>query len=769
MKKKLLFLFGLMLTGTLCYASFSIDWIRKPDLLANIGAAITRDAADNVYTLTNNEGSIYLEKRNRFGVFQWQQISSTTVALNYERPVQVHVDPQGNPVVIGYRHTMSSDGDNANALIVLKYDPAGSLIYKRIFPGSYSYFNNSQYWTHVSSQMDNNGNVYIGTAGLVGSSANSGYNVVKVSPAGNIVRVSTKNFPSVTNFHFVRQIRLYGDKLGLAGVTDYSTANASTWVVDTAGNDIWSDVSTGVQGDDIAFDANGNAYMVTWISTAQMGDIAVYKYDPLGNSLWVRTFDFGGSEVGGKILATPDGNFAIMASGNQAPSTSYYLDWITFKIDTSGTQLWSDRYDETTHNDEYPGAFAVDDGGNIYVTGTGGPFPGGTSIISTIQMVTVKYTPSGTREWTAPTDTFATDNRGNGIAIASDSSVFIISYSNSVIIHYLDHSGTAPCTVPTNISSTVLANDSVQINWSPVSNAYLYHVRFKTSTALVWDVVSTNNTSCILSPLYAGTDYDYAVEAICSSGPTGYSAVQQFTTSGTGYCTSMGLDATHEWIDLVFLGSLLNSTPLSDGGYGDYTFLSADLLPGSTYNITLSAEMDVPMYTENWKVWIDFNRNGLFSDPGEEVVSYSSNQIGWETSTFQVPANAVPGVTRMRVSMKDGSPVQTPCEIFSLGEVEDYSININSITGISPEANKQQNSLSVYPNPATNLLIVNSGTSTGTVSYEIMDLTGRTVFADPFAPAGKISIDIQNLNSGIYFVKMKNESGTSSVVKWMKQ
>ena len=168
MKKKLLFLFGLMLTGTLCYASFSIDWIRKPDLLANIGAAITRDAADNVYTLTNNEGSIYLEKRNRFGVFQWQQISSTTVALNYERPVQVHVDPQGNPVVIGYRHTMSSDGDNANALIVLKYDPAGSLIYKRIFPGSYSYFNNSQYWTHVSSQMDNNGNVYIGTAGLVG-------------------------------------------------------------------------------------------------------------------------------------------------------------------------------------------------------------------------------------------------------------------------------------------------------------------------------------------------------------------------------------------------------------------------------------------------------------------------------------------------------------------------------------------------------------------------------------------------------------------------
>ena len=83
-----------------------------------------------------------------------------------------------------------------------------------------------------------------------------------------------------------------------------------------------------------------------------------------------------------------------------------------------------------------------------------------------------------------------------------------------------------------------------------------------------------------------------------------------------------------------------------------------------------------------------------FSDPGEEVVSYTSTQIGWETSTFQVPATTAAGIIRMRVSMKNGSPAQTPCEIFALGEVEDYTVNISSITGI--QGQESSSNISVF-------------------------------------------------------------------------
>ena len=765
MKKSLLFLALLFLNTTFTFASYSIDWMSTPDLLANTGTAIVRDANDNVYSTTSTEGTILLEKRNRFGVLQWQAISSTTIPLNYEDAVQIHVDPQGNPVVIGYRYSSSSHRI-ANSLIILKYSPTGVMQYKRTIDGTYSYFSNSQYWTRITSQMDVYGYVYIGTAGLVSGYPNSGFNVLKISPNGYTVRISTKNFPSTANFHMVSQIRLFGNKLGLAGVTTSPYQNATTWVLDTAGTDLWDNIVTGEQGKDIAFDNSGNAYMLTWISIAQMGDLAFYKFDAQGNQTWVRTIDLGGSEAGLKLLPTPDGNFAIMASGNQAPTISYYIDWLTLKVDTSGTVLWSDRYDETTHNDEYPGAFVVDAIGNIFVTGIGGPFPGGTPIISARQMVTVKYTPTGTREWASPVDTLSEYNQGVGIIMGSDSSIFVLGNVNTLVIHYLDHTGSAPCSIPTAVTATVLANDSAQVSWAAVSNAYLYHVQYKTATAVSWETVSCNSTSIVLNSLYPGTIYDFKVEAICNSGPTGYSASQQFTTSGTGYCESMGLDATHDWIDLVFIENLLNSTSSSAGGYGDYTALSTTLVPGNTYTITLSAEMDPLGSTESWKIWIDFNGNRDFSDPGEEVVSYTSTQIGWETSTFQVPATTAAGIIRMRVSMKNGSPAQTPCEIFALGEVEDYTVNISSITGI--QGQESSSNISVFPNPTHDFLRINSTQNTGTLSIQILDLSGRVVFKDPFAPSGQMNVDVHELSNGFYVLQLVDENGFNSTKRFLK-
>src|SRR5580765_3081052 len=118
--------FLLILRISSSFADVSIDWIRTANVTANTGTAIARDASDNVYTTTST-GSIYLEKRDRFGNLKWQVSSSTTIPFNYEYPVSIHVDPQGNPVVVGYRHTISSEGHFANSLIVLKYDENGNL------------------------------------------------------------------------------------------------------------------------------------------------------------------------------------------------------------------------------------------------------------------------------------------------------------------------------------------------------------------------------------------------------------------------------------------------------------------------------------------------------------------------------------------------------------------------------------------------------------------------------------------------------------------
>jgi hypothetical protein len=70
-----------------------------------------------------------------------------------------------------------------------------------------------------------------------------------------------------------------------------------------------------------------------------------------------------------------------------------------------------------------------------------------------------------------------------------------------------------------------------------------------------------------------------------------------------------------------------------------------------------------------------------------------------------------------------------------------------------------ENSLKVYPNPATNILHIEF-TSTVPNKIEVMDLQGRTVFAESILPTQKTcEISLGNLSNGVYFVKLYSDEG----------
>ena len=774
--KKLLLLIAMLASATATtFADYSIDWTSTANnILTSSGTAVARDANDNVYTTTAT-GDIYLEKHDKFGNFKWHAHSFTTLTFNYEYPSQVYVDPQGNPTVVGFRYTSPSEGKDANSLIVLKYDPNGNLLYKLNIDGAYSYFSNSpmsMFWTKITSQMDAEGNIYIGTAGGASGYPGSGFTVVKVTKAGSVAWVSTTTFNSATQFHFVSNVRLKGNKLAVTGATSYSSANASNWVLDTTGTSLWSNVQEGVGGSDAAFDNNGNVYFLTWVSINFNGDVRLYKFNSTGTLLFQKSYDFGGSDLSARMELTPDNKLVIMAYGNTAPNNSYYVDWITFKVKLNGTLLWSKKYDHHASNDEIPRMMAVASDGDIFVTGIGGPYPGGSSL-SRQQMVTVKYSSSGTEEWSYVTDTLNEYNSGEGIAVATDGSIFVVGGVNTFLVHILDHTGGDPCTVPTGITVTSISNEAATINWSAVNNAYLYHIQYKPATSLTWFQVATDALNHTLTTLATGTMYDFRVEAICNSGPTGYSAIQQFTTLGSGYCESKGLDATKEWIDLVYVGSLLNSTPESAGGYGDFTYLSVDMLKGASYSITLSAGMNPPGPTEVWRVWIDYNQDGDFLDSGEKEVAYKSSQIGWESHTFSVPATALTGTTRMRVSMKRSS-AQTPCEVFSFGEVEDYTVNILPAKNSEPETATGTGedidaALSFVPNPTADATTINFPGLDGTITLHIFDFTGILMETQKADASSSLTLSTNGWLSGVYFIRASDEHGNIAAGKLIRQ
>ncbi len=271
-----------------------------------------------------------------------------------------------------------------------------------------------------------------------------------------------------------------------------------------------------------------------------------------------------------------------------------------------------------------------------------------------------------------------------------------------------------------------------------------------------------------VSGLTASTTYTFTVlandEAANSSAQ---SSELNVTTAApvVNYCTSSGNNTSYEWIDLVQLGSINNSTS-ANGGYGDFTSLSTSLAPGSSNTITFSAGFRSSTYSENWKVWIDYNQDGDFNDSGEQVVSGNTSNASNYSATFTVPSGAALGATRMRVSMVWNATPST-CGTFSYGEVEDYTVVIsNTAKSIEQESvhngdalNKGMHkaSLGIYPNPAAKTIHVSLAEFNEASSYRVLDIGGRVMF-ERSTSVEKISVD--GLKPGIYLLEVETEKGT---------
>lgn len=144
------------------------------------------------------------------------------------------------------------------------------------------------------------------------------------------------------------------------------------------------------------------------------------------------------------------------------------------------------------------------------------------------------------------------------------------------------------------------------------------------------------------------------------------------SVSAQTYC-AVSANASLEWIRNVKIESIDNTSAGATAGYQDFSSQTASFTAGSQVGISITPGFRAAQYSENYKVFIDFNKNGSFDDAGELIASGSG--MGTLSRTFTVPEHAAPGKTRMRVVMRwGGSP--TSCGPQGYGEAEDYSVNI---------------------------------------------------------------------------------------------
>jgi hypothetical protein len=163
------------------------------------------------------------------------------------------------------------------------------------------------------------------------------------------------------------------------------------------------------------------------------------------------------------------------------------------------------------------------------------------------------------------------------------------------------------------------------------------------------------------------------------------------SVSAQTYCLAAATSTVDDEVFNVTLGALNNTSSCGSVGgagsiaykYNNYTATvpAPALTIGGNYPLSVTIGMCGTFgYSGTVGVWIDYNQNGLFTDPGENVYMspYTSFAIAGTVVSavggITIPATALPGTTRMRVVETESSTAPGPCTSPAYGEVEDYNV-----------------------------------------------------------------------------------------------
>ena len=176
-----------------------------------------------------------------------------------------------------------------------------------------------------------------------------------------------------------------------------------------------------------------------------------------------------------------------------------------------------------------------------------------------------------------------------------------------------------------------------------------------------------------------------------------------YANCGINYCSAQGNSTKYEYIKKVKIKDINNNSG-DNNGYADFTNISTELYRGQTKTIKLKPGFKYFGDMEYWRVWVDWNQDGVFDAEEKEIQKRSWGNV-WDQ--ISVPNDAALGATRMRVSMAYGG-YATPCDNFEYGEVEDYTIIVKSVQGFIAATSDELNLVATTKNNQVQLDWVNN-------------------------------------------------------------
>jgi hypothetical protein len=149
------------------------------------------------------------------------------------------------------------------------------------------------------------------------------------------------------------------------------------------------------------------------------GDVLAQTAVPIWTNFYNGPSNGADSSVG--VVADSSGN--VFVTGQSDAGGGY--DYVTIKYSSGGVPLWTNRYNGPGHGNDDPSAIAMDQRGNVFVTGDS---YGGSS---SFDYATIAYSSAGVPLWTnrynGPSNNIDT---ATALALDSNGNIFVTGYSD---------------------------------------------------------------------------------------------------------------------------------------------------------------------------------------------------------------------------------------------------------------------------------------------------------------------------------------------------
>ena len=175
----------------------------------------------------------------------------------------------------------------------------------------------------------------------------------------------------------------------------------------------------------LAIDSKGNVCVTGSCTAGGIYNYMTIKYSSAGVGLWTNLFNGKGSGDNLAVSLGLDKTDNIFVTGYATGIGSSY-DYATIKLSNAGQLLWTNFFNGYANNYDIPSALVIDSLGNVYVTGNST----GSGLNPKTYYATIKYSNTGTPLWTNLfNETANIQSQPKSVAVDEVGNVFVTGFA----------------------------------------------------------------------------------------------------------------------------------------------------------------------------------------------------------------------------------------------------------------------------------------------------------------------------------------------------